>query len=92
IAVGGGLEFGVAGARGQAFINIEDQAVIARVDLRARRKIGTIALPGCEGPTGLALVGQGTRLITACANGVALVINVAQGKVEARLPIGSDPD
>lgn len=92
IAVGGGLEFGVADGTGKAYVNIEDQAVIARVDLKAGKKLGTIALPGCEGPTGLALVGKGSRLITACANGTALVINPASGKVVAKLPIGTDPD
>lgn len=92
ITVGGGLEFGVADGKGGGFINLEDDGAIARVDLRARRRTGTIALPGCEGPTGLALIAGGTRLITACANRVALVIDARSGKTLATLPIGSDPD
>lgn len=92
IQVGGGLEYGVADGEGGAFINIEDGNSIARVDLKARRKTGMIALPGCEGPTGLALVANGTRLITACANGVALVVDARTGKTISTLPIGTDPD
>jgi hypothetical protein len=90
--VGGGLEYGVADGKGGAFVNIEDENAIARVDLIARRRTSTIALPGCEGPTGLALVANGRRLITACANEVALVVDVADGHVAARLPIGPGPD
>ena len=56
IAVGGALEFGVADGRGGAYVNVEDANAIARLDLRAARRVGTVALPGCEGPTGLALV------------------------------------
>ena len=92
IAIGTALEFGVADGKGGAFVNLEDAAMIARVDLRARRESGRIALPGCEGPTGLALVAGGTRLISACANGVALVVDAASGKTLATLPIGQDPD
>ena len=92
ISVGGGLEFGVADGKGGAFINIEDGNAIARVDIKARRRTGTIALPGCDGPTGLALVGNGTRLITACANKVALVVDTKSGKVLNTLAIGTDPD
>lgn len=92
ITVGGGLEFGVADGHGGAFINIEDANSIARVDLAHRRKTGSIALPGCEGPTGLALIANGRRLITACANEVALVVDTASGKTLATLPIGHDPD
>ncbi|MBV1691592.1 YncE family protein [Novosphingobium sp. G106] len=92
IDVGGGLEFAVADGKGGAFINIEDANTIVHVDLVGRRKTGTIALPGCEGPTGLALVANGTRLISACANEVALVIDTATGKTLETLAIGRDPD
>ena len=92
IAIGASLEFGVADGKGGAFINLEEAAMISRVDLRARRETGRIALPGCMGPTGLALVAGGTRLISACANGVALVVDAASGKTLATLTIGRDPD
>jgi DNA-binding beta-propeller fold protein YncE len=92
IKVGGTLEFGVSNGRGTAYVNVEDKNEIAIVDLTKRQVIGAIALPGCEGPTGLALVGAGKNLISACANGKALVINLASGKAVAALPIGLGPD
>ena len=92
ITVGGALEFGVPDQAGGAFINIEDRNEIARIDFKSRRRTGTIALPGCDGPTGLALVANGTRLIAACANRVALVVDARTGKTIATLPIGDDPD
>jgi hypothetical protein len=92
ITVGGGLEYGVADGKGGAFVNIEDANAIARVDLISRNRTNTIALPGCEGPTGLALVANGRRLIAACANEAALVVDTGDGHVVARLPIGRGPD
>lgn len=92
ITVGGGLEFGVADGKGGAYVNVEDRNAIAVLDLRARRVTRTIALTGCEGPTGLALVNGGTRLISACANGKAVVADPGTGKVVATLAIGRDPD
>ena len=88
----GGLEFAVADGKGGAYVNLEDAAQIAHIDLATDRVTDTIALPGCTGPTGLASVARGTRLITACANGVALVVDTANAKVIAHLPIGLGPD
>ena len=92
IDVGGGLEFAVPDGKGGVYVNIEDRNAIAVLDLHARRVTRTIALTGCEGPTGLALVNQGTRLISACANGKAVVVDPKAGKVVATLDIGRDPD
>ena len=86
------LEFAVADGKGGVFINLEDDGQIAHVDLKTGRKIGNIALPGCAGPTGLALVAKGTRLISACANDVAVVVDADSGKLVTSLPIGHDPD
>ncbi|WP_206244019.1 YncE family protein [Novosphingobium terrae] len=88
----GGLEFAVTNGKGGAFINLEDAAKIAEVDLAKGKLLRKIELPGCEGPTGLARFAHGTRLISACANGVALVIDTASGKTLTTLPIGKDAD
>lgn len=88
----GGLEFAVTNGKGGAFINLEDAAKIAEVDLAKGKLLRKIDLPGCEGPTGLARFAHGTRLISACANGVALVVDTANGKTLTTLPIGKDAD
>lgn len=88
----GGLEYGVSNDRGGAFVNLEDENRIAEVDLKAGRLLRKMEMPGCVGPTGLGMVAGGKRLISACANGVAMVVDRASGKVVARLPIGKDAD
>ena len=88
----GGLEFAVTNDKGGAFVNLEDAAKIAEVDLAKVRLLRKIDLPGCEGPTGLARFAHGTRLISACANGVALVVDAVSGGTLATLPIGKDAD
>lgn len=88
----GGLEFSVSNGRGGAFVNLEDESKIAEVDLQTGRLLRKITMPGCTGPTGLALVDHGHRLISACANGVAVVADAQSGQVLAKLPIGKDAD
>lgn len=88
----GGLEFAVSNGRGGAFVNLEDENRIAEVDLKAGKLLRKIAMPGCVGPTGLASIAGGKKLISACANGVAVVADAASGKVLARLPTGKDAD
>ncbi|MDE1918523.1 MAG: PQQ-binding-like beta-propeller repeat protein [Sphingomonadales bacterium] len=88
----GGLEFAVTNGKGGAFVNLEDASKLAEVDLARGAVLRKIDLPGCEGPTGLARFAKGTRLISACANGVALVVDAHSGKTIATLRIGKNPD
>lgn len=92
IAIGGGLEFGVADGRGRAFVNVEDQNRIAVLDTGARTLVGHYDLAGCEGPTGLAFAPNAGVLISACANHVAKVIRASDGTEIATLTIGAGPD
>jgi hypothetical protein len=92
IAIGGGLEFGVADGQGRAFVNIEDQNQIAVLDTQARTVVGRYPLAGCEGPTGLAYVADAGVLIAACANKTAKLIRAADGKDLGTLTIGAGPD
>ncbi len=61
------------------------------VDTRAAKVLRRYPLPGCQGPTGLALTREGL-LISACANGMAEVLDAATGKQIAGLKIGPRPD
>jgi len=92
IAIGGTLEFGVADGKGMAFVNVEDANSIVKIDLVSRKQVASIALTGCEGPTGLALVAKGTRLISACANETAAIVDTATNAVVGTFTIGKDPD
>ena len=92
ITVPGGLEEGGGDGHGHAFVNLEQANQLAEVDLNAGTLVRTIPLTGCDGPTGLAVVAHGTRVLSACANGVMTVVDPAAGKVVQSLPVGKGPD
>lgn len=91
IKVGNGLEFPAVDGNGRLYVNIEETGEIAAIDIAARKVLGRYAMPGCKSPTGLALTPDG-RLISACANGVAKILDAASGREVASLSIGARPD
>lgn len=91
IQVGKGLEFGAVDGRGRAFVNIESQSAIAVVDLRKKQVVARYVLDGCKAPSGLAFV-AGDRLITACHNDAAEILDARTGAKIANLTIGGFPD
>jgi YVTN family beta-propeller protein len=87
-----GLEYGVLARGGRLFVNNEDTNEIETADL-ATGKVGpVIALTGCQGPTGLALDDKTDRLISACANGKAAVVDAKAHRLVSLLTIGAGPD
>lgn len=90
IAVEGALESAALDGQGRVFVNVEDRSEIAVLDIKARAVVGHYPLADCEEPSGLAY-GEG-RLVAACANRVAKVVNAQDGKVIATLAIGPRPD
>jgi hypothetical protein len=91
ILVGGALEFPALDGHGRLFVNREDHDDIVVIDMAARRVVATWPLAGCHGPTGLAYV-EGARLVSACVNGVAKVLDAADGRDLATLSIGQGAD
>jgi DNA-binding beta-propeller fold protein YncE len=91
VQLDGKLEFGAVDGHGRAYVNVEDKDQIAVVDLRARKVVARYPLSGCHGPGGLALV-SGDRLITACHNNDAEILDAKTGHQIANLSIGGFPD
>lgn len=91
VTIGGALELPALDGRGHLFVNVEDKAEIAEVNLARRTVMRHIPLPGCDGPTGLAYVPSGV-LISACANGVAKLVRASDGRVLGEITIGTRPD
>jgi YVTN family beta-propeller protein len=91
VPIGGSLELGVADGRGRLFVNIEDKNEVAVLDTRARKVMSRFPLQGCDGPTGIAYDPASREVLSACANGVAIV-SAPDGKQIARLPIGKGAD
>jgi DNA-binding beta-propeller fold protein YncE len=92
IALPGRPETAVADGKGLVYINLEDKAQIAVVDMTARSVVKTWDIAGCEEPTGLAIDFDHSRLFSGCHNGVLAAIDAASGRVIQQLPIGSGVD
>jgi DNA-binding beta-propeller fold protein YncE len=90
IDVGTPLEFADVDGQGHAFVNEDEKNAVAVLDLATLKVTGAWPLVGCQRPTGLAY-GEG-RVISACGNGVAVVLEAADGKTLASLPVGKGPD
>ena len=91
VPVGGSLELGAPDGEGKLYVNVEDKNDVAVIDTRARKLIRREPLPGCDGPTGIAYDPATKETLSACANGVAIVLSAA-GKPIASLTIGKRPD
>lgn len=87
-----GLEYAVLADHDTVFVNNEDENEVESFDLRTGMVAETIAMAGCTGPTGLGYDAPTHRLISACANGKAAVIDTKTKRMVALLPIGLGPD
>jgi DNA-binding beta-propeller fold protein YncE len=87
-----GLELAAITPGRTLFVNNEEASEIESIDLRTRKPGAAIALPGCEGPTGLAYDAKSGRLISACANGKAAIVDARTRREVALLTIGKGPD
>ena len=85
------LEFGLA-AGGTLYVNNEEANEIETIDLATGKAGAAIAMPGCDGPSGLGYDSRTGRLISACANGKAAVVDARQRRLVALLDIGKGPD
>ena len=85
-----GLEFAV-GSGSTLYVNNEDENEIETADMVTGKAGASIPLTGCTGPTGLGYDKQRNRLISACANGKAAVVDLAT-KTVSLLSIGLGPD
>jgi DNA-binding beta-propeller fold protein YncE len=91
IEVGGVLEVAATDGAGLAFVNVEDRAEIAVLDLARRKTLRRYALPGCESPTGLAYEASHRWLVASC-DGATDVVDAATGALVATLATGKGAD
>ena len=74
------------------YLNLEDKAQVAVIDLPKLAMRKHLDLPGCEEPTGLAFDAAHQRVFSVCANGVLVVTDPASGKQVAKVVVGKGPD
>ena len=92
IPVGGKLEFGVADARGHLFVNQAEPRAIVRIDTATLAVTARWPVPGCLSPHGMGFDAHTGRVFTSCVNGSLVVVDAADGRLVATLPIGRGSD
>jgi DNA-binding beta-propeller fold protein YncE len=92
IALPGRPEFAVSDGAGRIFVNLEDKAQVAVIDVAKGSVTSTWPLAPCEEPTGLALDAARKRLFSVCHNERLIVTDSATGARVAELPIGKHVD
>jgi DNA-binding beta-propeller fold protein YncE len=92
VDLGGGPEFAASDGKGTIYVNLEDKNSIAVIDAKKMSVKASWPLPGCDGPTGLALDKSGHRVFSVCHSKVMDVINTDTGKLVATFPIGARVD
>jgi len=92
IPLPGRPETAASDGQGNVFVNLEDKAQIAEIDLAQRTVIHTWNLAGCTEPTGLAIDIAHDRLFSGCHNGVLIVADANSGANIAKAPIGMSVD
>ncbi len=92
VAVGGKPEAAAIDGKGRLYVNIEDTAEIAVIDVESRTVVARYQLQDCEEPTGLAYDAESNLLVSACANGKAKLIDAAQGSDRGSVPVGENAD
>lgn len=92
IPLSGKPEAAVADGRGTVFVDIEDTAELTAIDTMRTKVASTWPLQGCVEPAGLAMDTAARRLFVGCHNRVLLVLDAADGRPVAQLPIGDGVD
>lgn len=92
IALGGAPEF-LAVDGGKAYVNLEDKSQVAVVDLKTRKVLAHWSVAPGGAPVGMAVDPKGHHLFIGCRKPQKMIVmNEADGKVIADLPIGAGVD
>lgn len=92
IPLGGKPETAVSNGKGLIFVNIEDTNEVVQIAVSTLKVEKRWKLDQGEEPTGLVLDRTTNRLFVGCGNKLMLVLDAANGKTLAKLPIGDGCD
>lgn len=92
IELGGGPEFAVSDGAGNCYVNLEEEAVVVRIDPKKLAVTARWPLAPGAAATALALDKQNHRLLSGCRSKNLMVLNSDTGAIVANLPIGGGVD
>ncbi len=92
IPLGGKPEFAASDRKGGVYVNIEDKNEVVAIDAAKLTVRHRWPLAGCDEPSGMAIDAAHGRLVIGCGNEVAVIVDTADGREVAKLPIGKGVD
>jgi DNA-binding beta-propeller fold protein YncE len=93
IDLGGAPEQGASDGKGRLYICLEDKGQVAVVDAKTLKVTAHYDLGGEDsGPAGMGFDVKNNRIFACCHSKECVVLDAGDGKVLARLPIGSGVD
>ncbi len=93
IDLGGKPEFLASDGAGKVYVNLEDNNLVAVVDIKARKVLAHWPVAPGGAPVGLSIDPEKRRLFIGCRNPQKLIVmSTDDGKVLADLPIGTGVD
>jgi DNA-binding beta-propeller fold protein YncE len=92
VPLGGKPETAQADGTGRIYVNVEDKNQILAFDATTLKVLHTWLVAPCIEPAGLAIDVAHKRLFAGCHNNLMAVVDYANGKVVATVPIGQGVD
>ena len=92
IPLGGQPEFAVADGLGQIYVNLSSTNKVLTLNANSLKVKAQLSLAPCLEPTGIAMDRQKRRLFIGCRNRIMAIVDAAQERLIATLPIGSGVD
>ena len=80
----GAPEAARADGAGKVYVNLENTNELVSLDAKRQKVTGRWPLPGCDGPTGLALDSAHRRSFSACANKKMSILDLDTGRSRLR--------
>jgi YVTN family beta-propeller protein len=92
VSLGGTPEYVTSDNRGMVWVNLEDKDAVVALNGKTLKIEKTAPLPGCKGPSSMAIDIAHRRLFIGCANRTLKVVNPDTGTIVSSLPIGEHVD
>ncbi|HQT78801.1 MAG TPA: YncE family protein [Rhodopila sp.] len=92
LPLGGKPEGAASDTKGHLYVALADREEVAVIDMTAHQVGARLPLHGCHKPHGVALDATANRLFVSCPEGKMAVLDTANGKQVALLPIGKFTD
>ena len=92
VRLGGAPESAQSDLKGRLYVNLEDRNNLVVVDAQSMKVLATWPLAPHATPTGLAMDVEHNRLFVGCRSKQLVVVDAADGRIVAAVPIGTGVD